>query len=99
MVSEYSNWAYDPLHRAMVELQGIISRVQTFIRSRTEESLASSTLLDDLNESGLQLFDGRNVVGKDTHITRFSWDVDLDTVYLVDSVSFYIAAGDFGTRS
>lgn len=46
---------------------------------RTEVLLGGTTLLDNLNETGLQLLDGRNVVGEDTHITGGSGDVDLGT--------------------
>jgi hypothetical protein len=51
-----------------------------FCARRTEELLGATTLLNDLNETGLQLFDRRNVVGKDTHLTRLGGNVDLDTV-------------------
>lgn len=46
----------------------------------TEELLAGTALLHDLNETGLELLDGGNVVGKDTHLTGLGGDVDLDTV-------------------
>lgn len=46
----------------------------------TEELLAGTAFLHDLNETGLKLLDGGNVVGKDTHLTGLSGDVDLDTV-------------------
>lgn len=53
----------------------------------TEELLASAALLNDLNETGLQLLNGGNVVGKDTHLARFRWDVDLnDILRLVDGL-------------
>ena len=51
---------------------------------RTEVLLGGATLLNNLNETRLQLLDGGNVVGKDTHLTRLSGDVDLDTVVMVD---------------
>lgn len=47
---------------------------------RTEEGLATSALLDDLHDAGLQLLDGRYVVGKNTHDAGFSGNVDLDAV-------------------
>lgn len=54
---------------------------------RTEELLAATTLLNDLNETGLQLLDGWNVVCKNTHLTRLGWDVDLDDICrLVDGL-------------
>lgn len=46
----------------------------------TEELLATTALLDDLDESGLQLLNGRYVVGKDTHLSGLSGDVDLDDI-------------------
>jgi hypothetical protein len=36
-----------------------------------------SSVLDNLNDTGLQSFDGRNVVGENTHVTGSSGDVDL----------------------
>lgn len=54
--------------------------------SRTEELLAAARLLDDLNETRLQLLDGWNVVGENTHLSGLGWDVDLHTV--LSSVSF-----------
>lgn len=50
---------------------------------RTEELLVGTALFHDLNETGLQLLDGGNVVGEDTHLTGLGGDVDLDTVRLV----------------
>ena len=47
---------------------------------RTEELLAATLLLDDLNQARLQLLDRRNVRGEDTHIARLGGDVDLNTV-------------------
>lgn len=52
---------------------------------RTEELFASTTLLNYLNETGLQLFNGRNVVCKHTHLAGFRGNVDLDDILrLVD---------------
>lgn len=47
---------------------------------RTEILLASGALLDDLDETWLQLLNGGNVVGEHTHITGFRGDVDLDDI-------------------
>lgn len=46
--------------------------------AREEELLAAAAFLDDLDESGLQLLDGRNVVGQYTHLTGLGGEVDLD---------------------
>lgn len=46
--------------------------------ARQEELLAAAALLDDLDESGLQLLDGRDVVGQDTHLAGFRGEVNLD---------------------
>lgn len=46
----------------------------------TEELLVTAGLLDDLDDTGLQLLDGRNVVGEDTHLAGLSGDVDLDDI-------------------
>lgn len=51
-----------------------------FARRRTEELLGATTLLNNLNKAGLQLFDRGNVVGEDTHLTGFGGNVDLDTI-------------------
>lgn len=45
--------------------------------SHTEELLAA-TLLNDLDNTGLELLDNGNVVREDTHLTGFRGDVDLD---------------------
>jgi hypothetical protein len=47
---------------------------------RTEVLLVGTALLEDLNETGLELLDGRNVVGEDTHLTGGGGEVDLGTV-------------------
>jgi len=49
----------------------------------TKELLASTGLLDDLNQSRLQLFDGGNGVGENTHLSGLGGDIDLHTVRLV----------------
>ena len=46
----------------------------------TEELLATTAFLNDLDESWLQLLDGWDVVGEDTHLTSLCGKVDLDTV-------------------
>jgi hypothetical protein len=46
----------------------------------TKELLASTTLLNDLNESRLQLFDRRNVICEDTHLAGLRRNVDLDNI-------------------
>jgi len=50
---------------------------------RTEELLAATRLLDNLNKTGLKLLNGRNVAGKDTHVSRFCGNVDLDATEVV----------------
>jgi hypothetical protein len=53
--------------------------------TRTEELLAATTLLEDLDQAGLQLLDGRNVVRKNTHFSRLRRNIDLnDILRLVD---------------
>ena len=55
------------------------------IIGHTEELLASAAFLQNLNETGLELLDGGDVVGEDTHLTRLGWDVDLDTIVVGES--------------
>lgn len=56
--------------------------------TRTEELLAATALLNNLNESRLQLLNGRDVVCKNTHLAGFGGDVDLDDIgRLVDGLS------------
>ena len=62
--------------------------------AREEELLAAAALLDDLNESGLQLLDGRNVVGQDTHLAGFRGEVDLDAAIWIRQYS--LAETEFG---
>lgn len=47
---------------------------------RTEEGLGAAALLDDLDDTRLELLDRGNVVGEDTHVTRLGGNVDLDDV-------------------
>lgn len=44
---------------------------------RTEELLAAASLLNDLNKTGLELLDGGNVAGEDTHLAGLGGDVHL----------------------
>lgn len=60
--------------------------------ARTEELLAATALLNDLNKTWLELLDGRHVAGEDTHLSRLGWDVHL---YAVLPSVF----GSFVTRS
>ena len=52
--------------------------IKTLSGVHTEELLAPTTLLNDINKPRLQLLNGRYVVGKDTHVSRLSRYVDLD---------------------
>ena len=58
---------------------------------RTEVLLVGTVLLKDLNETGLELLDGGNVVGEDTHLTGGGGDVDLGTV--IAKVGQYLGKG------
>lgn len=58
---------------------------------RTEVLLGSAALLKDLNKTGLELLDGGNVVGKDTHLTGGGGNVDLGTV--IAQVGQYLGKG------
>ncbi len=49
------------------------------VTGRTEKLLAGTALLHDFDKAGLELLDGGNVVGEDTHLSGLSGDVDLDT--------------------
>jgi len=46
--------------------------------------LASTRLLDDVDNARSELLNGGDVVGEDTHVSRLSWDVDLDTVSRIE---------------
>lgn len=60
---------------------------QVILHRRTEELLAAATVLDDLNQTGLQLLNGGNVVGEDTHLSGLGGDVDLNNILgLVDGL-------------
>lgn len=47
---------------------------------RTEELLATTCLLNNLDKTWLELLDRRNVVCEDTHLSGLGSEVDLDTV-------------------
>lgn len=51
-----------------------------------EELLAAALLLDDLDQTRLQLLNGWHVVCQDTHVAGFRWEVDLDAVRCISSV-------------
>lgn len=52
-----------------------------------EELLGGAALLDNLDHAGLELLDGRDVVGEDTHVTGLRGNVDLDDILgLVDGL-------------
>lgn len=54
---------------------------------RTEELLAAATLFDHLDQTRLQLLNGRNVVREDTHLSGLGGNVDLDDILgLVDGL-------------
>ena len=65
-----------------VSLDGVDAELRVGLNgrepARQEELLAAAALLDDLDKSGLQLLDGRDVVGQDTHLAGFRGKVDLD---------------------
>jgi hypothetical protein len=46
----------------------------------TEVLLGGTTLLNNLDKTGLELLNGGNVVGEDTHLTGGGGDVDLGPV-------------------
>ena len=58
---------------------------------RTEVLLGGAALLEDFDETGLELLDGGNVVGEDTHLTGGGGDVDLGPV-IARFVSFHVVA-------
>jgi hypothetical protein len=47
---------------------------------RTEELLGAAALLNHLDDTGLQLLDRGNVLGKNTHLAGLSGEVDLDDI-------------------
>jgi hypothetical protein len=64
--------------------------------ARQEELLAAALLLDDLDQARLQLLDGGNVAGQNTHITGLGGEVDLDAVPHLSSVLRVGVAGSIG---
>ena len=54
--------------------------LSTVVGRRTEELLAATGLLDDLNKTRLQLLNGGNVTSEDTHLSGLGGNVDLDAV-------------------
>jgi hypothetical protein len=58
---------------------------------RTEVLLGGAALLEDFDETGLELFDRGNVVGEDTHLTGGGGNVDLGTV--IAEVRQYLRKG------
>ena len=58
---------------------------------RTEVLLGSTALLDDLDETGVELLDRGNVVGENTHLTGGGGEVDLGTV--IAKVGQYLGKG------
>ena len=55
--------------------------------TRTEELLGAAGLLNNLNQTRLQLLNRGNVVGEDTHLAGLRGDVDLDDLLrLVDGL-------------
>lgn len=61
-------------------------------RGRTEELLGGAGLLNNLHNTGLQLLNRGNVVGKDTHGARLGGDVDLDDILRLEHCLKVIAA-------
>jgi hypothetical protein len=55
-------------------------RRQVLRGRRTEELLGATALLKDFDKARLQLLNGWDVVGEDTHLTGLGGNVDLDTV-------------------
>lgn len=57
------------------------------LRRHTEELLAAAAVFNNLDQAGLQLLDGGDVVGEDTHLSGLGGNVDLhDTLRLVDGL-------------
>jgi hypothetical protein len=59
-------------------IHGCFTSMQEKCLGRTEELFASTRLLNNLHKTWLQLLDGWNVVGEDTHLAGFGGHVDLD---------------------
>lgn len=61
--------------------------LQTTRSKRTEKLLRAAALLNDLDNTGLELLNRGHVVGKNAHLARLGWDVDLnDVLGLVDGL-------------
>lgn len=87
----FSGYAYigaEVLNR--VSLDGVDAelgvRLNNGESTREEELLVAAGLLDDLDQTGLQLLNGSNVVGENTHVTGLGGKVDLDAAQSVMSV-------------
>ena len=68
-------------------------------RIRTEKLFATAALLNNLNQSRLQLFNRRNMVGQNAHLAGLCRDVDLNAVWSSWSVSFYLCAWSLQQRT
>jgi hypothetical protein len=68
------------------------------VKARTEKLLVPTALLDDLDQPGLQLFDGGHVLGQDTHFTGFGGNVDLHTLKVKVSSWIPEVHGALGTE-
>lgn len=69
-----------PLHDVSIRLN---------VGQHTEELLGAATLLNNFDNTRLELLDRWDVVCEDTHLARFRGDVDLDDVLgLVDGLAF-----------
>lgn len=71
---------YCILYNALVNGMGADWRVYRWGSSLTEELLAAGALLDDIDYTGSELLNRRDMVGKNTHVTGFGGDVDLNAV-------------------
>ena len=74
-------------------------RFASEVRSRTEKLLGATGLLVDLNQTGLQLLNGWNVVGENTHLSGLGGDVDLDTIDKGNAISTIITMPRAGRGS
>ena len=66
--------------RILFSIRFLVSCGWHGILSRTEELLAAAALLNNLDQARLQLLDGGNVVGQDTHLSGLGGEVDLDDI-------------------
>lgn len=51
-----------------------------FLGKPTEVLLVATALLNDLDQTRLQLLNGRDVVGENTHVSGLGGQVDLDDI-------------------